>query len=802
MNNNVLSAEIVEIKSSRDALSAGSRYATDEVSLERYQFTTIGDKPERDSACNSRQSLSPSPVFIEEAPDFGKAYEIIEFIGSGGMGCVYKVRETRSGAVFAIKVISGALAQDVVAQKRFEQEVEAASLLDHPNLVSVYGHGRTVCGKPYMVMEYLDGQNLDKIIKDEGRLDPSRSIDLLIQIVEGLQCAHRQEIVHRDIKPTNIIVCKTESGEIAKLLDFGISMVLPAVSRETRDLTRTGEIFGSPQYMSPEQCLSSATDQRSDIYSIGCLMYAMIVGRPPFESATVVRQIVGHVHEDPKPFGIVSRSPHTLMMLQRIAFTCLEKKPENRYQHASDLLKELDLVKNGRMVPYRIRIKSSVPMESFVSILLLLLLILFVASSLGNDFLQSAVSRPEEFFIGLWAVVMIAMGFAIFQLKRRFKNGHGTPQQWLHLAIVIGGALLASTSLISACIDSSYKSSLVRLPDLLLAIDFFASIFQNCLVVLLGAVIFALPGSAKQQKRAVCSRLGGWFVYVASCALLTQFSNFSLFESPASRAEKVYPDLAIALYRLSDSVHHKKSCDRHLLNSSLDRIIPIQENNGRIADAIETVSEKIKREVVFNYRSRVQRAKLYLEIGQVDKAEADIRSISEHDSSQERYALGWLGIIASVRGDLDGAMRHYEKSLEIDPSFSNDSYFYRISSLCRAKQYGRALKYTEATVRIWDYQPYSLFLRGLIFEQMGDAERARAEFKKLCSVMTQRYKNSCGESGCGVWAYALHQLGDIGAYEDKVKDAAGRDKVDIDQYKYQKFPEGALVKYSGMKLNW
>ncbi len=267
-------------------------------------------------ATSDEKTAPPAP------PDFGSRYEVLSLIEHGGMGSVYKVRDLHLDAVFAIKTLNNKLIKDQVAQKRFEKEVEAATRLSHPSLVTVYGHGITSLGTPYMVMDYVEGQSLDEIIKDIGALEPDRACNILLQIAEGLQFAHSQGIVHRDIKPTNVLITKGETFETAKLVDFGIAMVLPSESRETRDLTQTGEVFGSPHYMSPEQCLGFMIDNRSDVYAFGCMMYETLTGRPTFSGSTPVQLIIDHINTDPKPFP---RSIHISNPISRIAFNWVSR---------------------------------------------------------------------------------------------------------------------------------------------------------------------------------------------------------------------------------------------------------------------------------------------------------------------------------------------------------------------------------------------------------------------------------------------------------------------------------------------
>jgi len=286
---------------------------------------------------------------VQEAhvlPVIDSRYEVLELIGSGGMGEVYKVSERETGNIFAVKVVRSDLTRDQTALKRFELEVEATMGLTHPHLVPTLARGTTSDGAPYLVMAYVEGQNLSDVIKSEGRLNSARVLDLLQQICEALGYAHANGIIHRDIKPTNIIVSKNENGlETARLVDFGIAKLLSAQNRETHNLTETGAVFGNPYYMSPEHCLSLKMDGRSDIYSLGCLIYELCTGNPPFAETNPVHVVVKHINEEAKPFSADRKTDAIIGKLGDVALRCLEK--ELRYQSVGDLAKDLELIRRS-----------------------------------------------------------------------------------------------------------------------------------------------------------------------------------------------------------------------------------------------------------------------------------------------------------------------------------------------------------------------------------------------------------------------------------------------------------------------
>lgn len=294
--------------------------------------------------------------------DLGERYEVLEVIGYGGMGTVHRARDKVLGKEFAIKVLKDELAADESAIKRFEQEASAASDLTHANMLAVYGHGKTSAGSHYIVMDLLEGESLAQLLKREGSLDANRMINISIQICHALAHAHMKGLVHRDLKPSNIMLVKSGSSvELVKVLDFGIAKLMPGQKRETLNLTQTGEIFGSPAYMSPEQCLGCSQDARSDIYSLGCMMYEMIAGRPPLAGKNPIQTVAKHLNEEPQDLGKVA--PHKFPRgLEATIMRCLEKDAEQRYQSMDHLAVDLQKIVAGQE-PVHKRKKKKEPID-------------------------------------------------------------------------------------------------------------------------------------------------------------------------------------------------------------------------------------------------------------------------------------------------------------------------------------------------------------------------------------------------------------------------------------------------------
>jgi tRNA A-37 threonylcarbamoyl transferase component Bud32 len=267
-------------------------------------------------------------------------YELKRLLGSGGMGEVYLAEHALLRRPCAIKVIRAEKAGDAKTLERFAREVRATAKLRQPNVVEVYDYGRTEDGRFYYVMEYLSGPTLERFIARYGPMASGRAIELLRQLCKALQKAHEVGLIHRDLKPGNVIVtCQDGQRDLAKLLDFGLVRDLGEAGFDGR-LTEVGQIMGTPAYMSPEQASGgSILDARSDIYSLGCVGYFALTGRPVFDGDSMGQLIAAHLTKDPPDLtGIRSDVPHDLAA---VVHRCLAKNPADRFTDVSALERTL-----------------------------------------------------------------------------------------------------------------------------------------------------------------------------------------------------------------------------------------------------------------------------------------------------------------------------------------------------------------------------------------------------------------------------------------------------------------------------
>jgi serine/threonine-protein kinase len=270
-----------------------------------------------------------------EAQQLGQ-YRLKKRLGAGGMGEVYLAEHLLLRRPCAIKLIRPEQAGDRTTLQRFEREVRAMATLTHWNTVEVYDYGHSEDGTFYYVMEYLPGQNLERLVERHGPLPPGRVIYLLRQVCHALREAHGVGLLHRDIKPSNILTCERGGVfDVAKLLDFGL-VHESRLGQEVDKLTAAGTVLGSPQYMSPEQAAGKADlGPASDIYSLGGVAYFLLTGRPPFVRETVMQVFLAHAYEAVGPLTQVR--PEVPGDLEAVVLRCLSKRPEERFPDAEDL---------------------------------------------------------------------------------------------------------------------------------------------------------------------------------------------------------------------------------------------------------------------------------------------------------------------------------------------------------------------------------------------------------------------------------------------------------------------------------
>ena len=270
-------------------------------------------------------------------------YLIEGMLGKGGMAIVWRARHSLMDRPVAIKMMLPEVLEEADSLQRFEREMKAASSLKHPNIVTIYDYGHTPEGLPYLVMDLLNGRSLDVILEEQGRLDPKRVVHIMTQMCDALAVAHSAKMIHRDIKPSNVMLENTVlQTDFVQLVDFGIAKLVDATSKSMK-LTKTGEIFGSILYMSPEQCMGKPLDSRSDIYALGCVLYELLTGECPFQGSSVYQTLSNHVNGDPPSLAAqcLSADIPNAEQFEAVFRKAVEKLPSERYQSTLDMKKDL-----------------------------------------------------------------------------------------------------------------------------------------------------------------------------------------------------------------------------------------------------------------------------------------------------------------------------------------------------------------------------------------------------------------------------------------------------------------------------
>ncbi|HEY9785536.1 MAG TPA: protein kinase [Candidatus Obscuribacterales bacterium] len=318
-------------------------------------------------------------------------YEFVDVVGSGGMGIIYKARHPVLNRMVAIKMLHPHLLSEAII-KRFEQEALAISSLSHPNIIQVYDYGISEHGQPYMVMDFVEGETLSDVLRRMiVGIEPA--LNIFIQVCDALQHAHDKNVLHRDLKPSNIMVMDVDcSFPEIKIVDFGIAKVLEA--DKTR-VTLTGELMGTPHYMSPEQCRGLELDRRSDIYSLGCVMFEALTGRLPFGRSTAVATIVEQITAMAPPLSEVRPDIIFPQLLEEVIAKALAKDPDARYQSMSALMNDLLRVQQAYLRTKDTKQKS---------------------------YRFRRLSREQTVFALLSAAVLLSVAFSVISLSDSLQN--------------------------------------------------------------------------------------------------------------------------------------------------------------------------------------------------------------------------------------------------------------------------------------------------------------------------------------------------------------------------------------------
>jgi len=342
----------------------------------------------------------PSEAIYRDDPDprigiiLDSKYELLERLGQGGMGTVYRARRLHIGDEVAVKLLSHELMREEHALARFRREARSAAMIRHQNVVSIhdFNDATGANGESYIVMELVKGESLRSLLEREGRIPAERAVALMRDICAGVGVAHRQGLLHRDLKPDNVIVTPPShegEKETAKVVDFGLAKVRDAA--DVSALTRAGVLLGTLYYMSPEQCRGEDLDARADVYSLGAMFYEMLSGVPPFKSSNLTGLISKHLNDPPPPFNSSLQVPPALV---QVCFAALAKNRDARQGDAIAFGNELANALVSRADSYSETVPEKLP----------------VASSTPTVIAERKRSSALKWGIGIAAVAMIAIG--------------------------------------------------------------------------------------------------------------------------------------------------------------------------------------------------------------------------------------------------------------------------------------------------------------------------------------------------------------------------------------------------------
>ncbi len=709
--------------------------------------------------------LKDSPRLPEgaELPDLGERYDVLATIGQGGMGSVYKVFDRETEKILAIKVLHPNLIEDQTALRRFEQEAEAASQLEHSNMVAVFAYGKTNAGAPYLVMDYIDGESLSNVVKADGALQATRALHLFQQICEALVHAHEKGVIHRDVKPANVIVSKLNDVETARIVDFGIAKILPVSNRETHNLTETRQVFGSPHYMSPEHCLGFKMDERSDIYSFGCLMYEVLTGDPPFPESDAIQVVIKHINDEAKPFPRSLESDPVCKKLEGVVLKCLEKDQDDRYQSVGELLKDLELIADGKSPSKFVRRKAA-KLEYTASQILravfgTFLILMFVGSAVGwlnldgNHFSAAGVLIACLVGAGLF-------GSAAVEQFRRLLAGKNTSGDCWNMVLLL--------SLVSMCLTQAPNSFEIAASSFDLSIftnkpgwliDTLSGLWLLHLVSILSGLVSLVGGTLfggdkktsylKVQIQYVC--ITYVLLLLSVSAFPIQVSTFTTTLSDADVLRRNWPDSSQKLLKLALKLDPLNQKALFALVDMYMKDWKSEQANELFKDyfAVETAPKKL---AAAHYKlSTLVGDNSWLQLQELTNA---IQLSPRYDYYEHR------GRLHVARGEYNDALKDYGEAIRSEPS-SPEPYIGRAQIFAKTRNYQVALAELNsiAEQRSGWSNIEVFFLRALLFDKMGSHQLALRDYMAVGELA--KTKRGLSASDAFSAAYSFKMLGDL-----------------------------------------
>src|SRR5438552_3417476 len=627
-------------------------------------------------------------------------YRILEKIGEGGMGVVYLAEDTLLGRRVAIKTIhSRAGAEDLHFRARFLREARAVSALSHPHIATIYDYGETEDGEPYIVMELIKGETLGELMLTE-KLNISRAIEIIKQVGEALAEAHRQGIIHRDIKPTNVVI--NERGHV-KVLDFGLAKQVGPEAADITDPerqtlmvahTREGLIVGTPMYLSPEQALGNEVDARSDLFSLGSLLYECIAGKPAFFGKSAADICAKVLRDDPPPPSTLN--PDVPKELDRIALKSLAKKPEARYQTADEMIAELQSVQSNLVSDANNTVTRLIPSaaETRPSGALATLSDIFRRPRLPIGYVALAVVVLVTLIIGIWYFARARPHQPTAEAQRLYETGAN--------AIRAGSYFQASKALeLAIRADDQFALAHARLAEAFMELDYFDKAKDEI-----------LRASELTPNRSVLSKVDNQYLDALTATVRRNFPGAVATYSEIVKADPTKAEAYVDLGRA-------------------------YEKNNQTDKAIESYSEAIKRDP--------QIAAAFLRLGILygrkrdidasnrafDKAEESYQSLGNVEGRAE-VALQRGVVLNDYVGKPDEARTQLEQALDmarvVNAPYQQIRILFQLSSVALKQNKGGEAKQfaTQALELAQANQMETMIARGYI--ELGYVDFLTADY--------------------------------------------------------------------------